>query len=304
VTPDLSVRIGPLELRTPVLVSSGTFGYASEFGDLIDLDGLGAIVVKSLTLAPREGNKPPRIAETPAGMLNSIGLQNVGVDAFLEKKLPYLKSLRVPVIANVAGTTIDEYEAVCAKLAAAGGLAGIELNVSCPNVRHGGMEFGRNPASAAEVTSRCRKLVKGLLVVKLSPNVTDIGEIAKAAEGAGADAVSLVNTFLGAAIDPETRRPRLSTVFGGLSGPAIRPLAVRCVWQVAGAVRIPVIGMGGIVTGEDAAEFLLAGASAVSVGTASFLDPAAALHVTEGLRNYLSRHRISNVRELIGAARS
>ncbi|MEK7475880.1 MAG: dihydroorotate dehydrogenase [Candidatus Coatesbacteria bacterium] len=303
-TPDLSVRIGSLDLATPVLVSSGTFGYASEFSELVDLGGLGAIVVKSITLAPREGNKPPRIAETPAGMLNSIGLQNVGVDAFIAEKLPFLRTLPVPVIANVAGTTMEEYEAVCGKLAGREGIAGVELNISCPNVRHGGMEFGTNPAAAEEITRRCRPLVPGPLIVKLSPNVTDIAAIARAAESGGADAVSLVNTFLGAAINVETRTPRLSTVFGGLSGPAIRPLAVRCVWQVAGAVKIPIIGMGGIVTGEDAAEFILAGATAVSVGTASFLDPAAALAVTAGLRQYLVRQNCPSLRDLIGAARA
>jgi len=303
VTPDLSVRVGPLALKTPVFVSSGTFGYASEYEGLVDLSAIGAIVVKSLTLDPREGNKPPRIAETPSGMLNSIGLQNVGVDAFIADKLPFLRRIPVPVLANVAGATLDEYEAVCRKLGDHQGLAGVEVNISCPNVKHGGMEFGTNPTAAEEVTRRCRKIVKGALVVKLSPNVTDIASIARAAEAGGADAVSLVNTFLGAAIDTATRRPKLSTVFGGLSGPAIRPLAVRCVWQVAGAVKIPIIGMGGIMTGEDAAEFILAGATAVSVGTASFLDPAAAVAVTDGLREYLARHRIASVKELVGAAR-
>lgn len=302
-TPDMSVELGPLALKTPVMVSSGTFGYGEEHAEIFDLAELGALVVKSLTLSPREGNAPPRIAEVPAGMLNSIGLQNVGVDAFIKEKLPGLSQLGVPVIASVAGTTMEEYEEVCRRLAKTGGLAGVEVNVSCPNVRHGGMEFGTNPTATEEVTARCRRIVKGALIVKLTPNVTDIASVAMAAESGGADAVSLVNTFLGAAIDTVKRRPKLSTVFGGLSGPAIRPLAVRCVWQVAGAVRIPIIGMGGIMTGEDAVEFMLAGATAVAVGTASFLEPTAALRVTEGMREYLVRNSIASVRELTGAAR-
>jgi len=289
-------------MKTPVLVASGTFGYAEEFKDRMDLTALGGIIVKSLTLEPRGGNQPQRIAETPSGMLNSIGLQNVGIDAFIAEKLPFLRSLPVPIIANVAGTTIEDYEEVCRRLASAGGIAAVELNISCPNVKKGGMEFGVDPGLAEEVTRRCKQAFGGPLIVKLSPNVTDITAIAKAAQAGGADALTAINTVLGMAIDAGKRRAVLSTTFGGLSGPAIKPVALRCVWQVAKAVSLPILGTGGIRTGEDAAEFLLAGATAVAVGTANFVDPAAANQVAEGLRTWLADHGVASPGELVRKA--
>lgn len=300
---DLTTEFLGLRLRTPVFVASGTFGYGEEFAKHYDLSQLGAVIVKSLTLAPRPGNAPHRIHETAAGMLNSIGLQNVGVDAFLKDKWPWLKTRGVPVFANVAGTTMDEYAEVCGRLKAAEGLAGVELNISCPNVKAGGMEFGVDPKLAEEVTRRSRQAFGGRMIVKVSPNVTNIGEIAKAAEAGGADAISAVNTFLGMAVDLKGRKPVLTTTFGGLSGPAIKPLALRCVWQVAGAVKIPVLGLGGIVTGEDAAEFLLAGATVVAVGTANFLAPGAAMTVTDGLAAVMRREGFHSVAAMTGAAR-
>ncbi len=302
ITPDLAVEFAGMRLKTPVLVASGTFGYAGEFKDRMDLTALGGIIVKSLTLEPRGGNAPQRIAETPAGMLNSIGLQNVGVDAFIADKLPFLRTLGVPVLANVAGTTMEDYEEVCRRLAAAGGIAAIELNISCPNVKKGGMEFGVDPGLAEEVTRRCKQAFGGPLVVKLSPNVTDITLIAKAAQAGGADGLTAINTVLGMAVDAETRRPKLSMTFGGLSGPAIKPVALRCVWQVAKAVSLPILGTGGIATGRDAVEFLLAGATAVAVGTASFTEPAAANRVTAELRAWLADHGVASPRALVKAA--
>ena len=301
--PDLTTEFLGLTLRTPVFAASGTFGYGEEFAKHYDLSKLGAIIVKSLTLAPRPGNAPHRIVETAAGMLNSIGLQNIGVDAFIKDKWPWLKRQNVPVFANVAGSTMEEYEQVCAKLNGAEGLAGIELNISCPNVKAGGMEFGVNPGLAEEVTKRSKGAFGGRMIVKVSPNVTNIAEIAKAAEAGGADAISAVNTFLGMAVDVKGRKPILTTTFGGLSGPAIKPLALRCIWQVAGAVKIPVLGLGGILTGEDAAEFLLAGASAIAVGTANFLDPVAAIAVTDGLAAVMGREGFRTIAAMTGAAR-
>lgn len=300
---DLATEFLGLRLRNPVLVASGTFGYGEEFAKHFDLSLLGGVIVKSLTLAPRPGNAPHRIHETAAGMLNSIGLQNVGVDAFLRDKWPWLRTQNVPVFANVAGSTMEEYEQVCAKLKSAEGLAGIELNISCPNVKAGGMEFGVTPALAEEVTARSKRAFGGRMIVKLSPNVTSIAEIAKAVEAGGADAVSVVNTFLGMAIDLKTRRPILTTTFGGLSGPAIKPLALRCVWQVAGAVKIPIVGIGGIVTGEDAAEFLAAGASVIAVGTANFLEPKASVNVIGRLAEVMQREGFSRVADVSGSAR-
>ncbi len=300
---NLSTEFLGLNLRTPVLVASGTFGYGEEFSKHYDLSALGGVIVKSLTLAPRPGNAPHRIVETAAGMLNSIGLQNVGVDAFIRDKWPWLKKQDVPVFANVAGTTMDEYEEVCTRLEAAEGLAGVELNISCPNVKAGGMEFGVDPKLAEEVTRRSKKAFGGRMIVKVSPNVTSIAEIAKAAEAGGADAISAVNTFLGMAVDAKKKKAVLTTTFGGLSGPAIKPLALRCVWQVAGAVKIPVLGLGGIVTGEDAAEFLLAGASVVAVGTANFLEPTAAVKVTNELAAFMQREGVESIKALSGAAR-
>lgn len=300
---DLATEFLGLRLRNPVFVASGTFGYGEEFAKHFDLAKLGAVIVKSLTPAPRPGNAPHRIHETAAGMLNSIGLQNVGVDAFIREKWPWLRTQDVPVFANVAGSTMEEYEQVCAKLKSLEGLAGVELNISCPNVKAGGMEFGVNPKLAEEVTAKAKKAFGGRMIVKLSPNVTSIAEIAKAVEAGGADAVSVVNTFLGMAVDLKGRKPVLTTTFGGLSGPAIKPLALRCVWQVAGAVKIPILGLGGITTGEDAAEFLAAGATAIAVGTANFLEPKASVNVIDGLAEVMRREGFRTVAEATGSAR-
>ena len=297
---DLSVDVGRLRLKNPVLTASGTFGYGLEFRPFLDLSGLGGLVTKGLSPRPRRGTPPTRIAETPSGMLNAIGLQNVGVDAFLREKLPELRAYDTAVVANVFGETVAEYVEVCAKLDGAPGLAGVELNVSCPNVECGGMVFGQDPAALAEVTRACRRATQLPLWVKLSPNVTDVREFARAAEGEGADAVSLVNTFVGMAVDVERRRPALANVSGGLSGPAIRPLAVWMTWQVYRAVKIPIIGIGGILTGRDALEFLLAGAAAVQVGTANFIRPDAAVQVVREIEAYLETHGIASVRELTG----
>jgi len=285
VTPDLSVELGPLRLRNPVLAASGTFGYGLEFAPFLDLEELGGFVTKGLSPRPREGNPPARITETPAGMLNTIGLQNVGVDAFIDEKLPALRGHDTAVIANVFGETEAEYVEVCRKLDDSDGLAGIELNVSCPNVEHGGMVFGNDPRELARVTGACRKATRLPLIVKLSPNVTDIRDTARAAESEGADILSLVNTFVGMAIDVERRRPVLAKICGGLSGPAIRPLAV-------------------LETARDALEFILAGAGAVQVGTANFVHPDATVRVLRGLTDYLSDNGIGTIRELVGALRT
>jgi len=301
VKPDLSVEIGTVKLKNPVMTASGTFGYGEEFLPFYDISRLGGIVSKGLSPLPREGNPPVRIVETPAGMLNTIGLQNVGVDAFIEEKLPPLRERGTTVVANVFGETVREYAEVCSKLDSAEGLAAIELNVSCPNVKHGGMIFGNDPTALAEVTRACRAVTRLPLWVKLSPNVTDITETARAAEAEGADALSLVNTFLGMAIDVERRRPVLTRISGGLSGPAIRPMAVWMTWQVHQSVKIPLVGMGGIVEATDALEFILAGASAVQVGTSNFVHPDAAIRVLEGLETYLARKDIGSIRELVGS---
>ncbi len=301
VTPDLSVTIGSVRLKNPVLTASGTFGYGLEFLPFLRLAQLGGIVTKGLSPRPRKGNPPDRIVETPAGMLNAIGLQNVGVDAFLEEKLPALREHDTAIVANVFGETEAEYVEVCEKLDAATGVAAIELNVSCPNTEAGGMLFGNDAASLARITRACRLKTRLPLWVKLSPNVTDIREVAKAAEAEGADALSLVNTFVGMAIDVDKRRPVLANVSGGLSGPAIRPLAVWMTWQVARAVSIPIVGMGGIMNARDAVEFILAGATAVQVGTANFVDPRAAVVVVEGLARWMAERDVPSVRELVGA---
>jgi len=298
---DLSVELGPLRFKNPVLTASGTFGYGTEFLPYLDLGELGGMVSKGLSPQPREGNPPARITETPAGMLNTIGLQNVGVDRFITEKLPPLAEFDTAVIANVFGETEAEYVEVCSKLDGASGVAAIELNVSCPNVEHGGMIFGNSPAELARVTRACRRATRLPLIVKLSPNVTDIRDTARAAEEAGADVISLVNTFVGMAVDVKRRRPVLARGSGGLSGPAIRPLAVYMTHQVYRTVGIPIIGMGGIVEAADALEFILAGASAVQVGTANFVHPDAAIRVLRGLATYLEQERIATVRELIGA---
>ncbi|MCP3980986.1 MAG: dihydroorotate dehydrogenase [bacterium] len=300
VKPDLSVSVGPLELSNPVMAASGTFGYGLEFEPYLDLEQLGGFVTKGLSPRPRVGNPPVRIVETPSGMLNTIGLQNVGVDAFIEEKLPALRGKKTRVVANVFGETETEYVEVCTKLDAVEGVAGIELNVSCPNVEKGGIIFGSDPSALARITQVCRKATKLPLAVKLSPNVTDIKVMARAAEEAGADILSLINTFVGMAVDVDRRRPVLAKVSGGLSGPAIRPLAVWLTWQTAQAVKIPIIGMGGIVTARDALEFILAGASAVQVGTSNFVHPDAPIRVLDGLRDYLTRNGIASIRELVG----
>jgi dihydroorotate dehydrogenase (NAD+) catalytic subunit len=299
--PDLEVRIGDVTLSNPVLTASGTFGYGLEFLPYFDLGELGGLVSKGLSPRPRQGNPPARICETPSGMLNTIGLQNIGVDAFIADKLPELRKYDTVVVANVFGETEAEYVEVCEKLDSADGVAAIELNVSCPNVECGGMIFGNDPEALARVTRICREATRLPLWVKLSPNVTDIRETARAAEGAGADALSLVNTFVGMAIDVERRRPVLTKKSGGLSGPAIRPLAVWMTWQCHQAVGIPLIGMGGIMTAEDALQFILAGASAVQVGTANFVRPRAAVEVVEGLTAWLERHGVASIGELVGA---
>jgi len=298
---DLSVRLGGLELRNPVVAASGTFGSGREYADLVELSRLGAVVTKGVSLEPWAGNASPRMAETASGMLNSIGLENPGVDVFVERALAWLRDQDVPVIVNVAGHSVDEYADVVERLDEADGIDAYELNVSCPNVDEGGMAFGTDCASAAEVTSRARARTERTLIVKLSPNVTDVAEVARSVEAAGADGVSLINTLLGMAVDADARRPKLARVVGGLSGPAIKPVALRMVWQVAQAVTVPVIGVGGIMTGDDAVEFLLAGATAVAVGTASFVDPRSTTSVLDGIEAYCRRHDVSAARDLVGA---
>jgi dihydroorotate dehydrogenase (NAD+) catalytic subunit len=301
VTPDLSVAVGKVRLRNPVLTASGTFGYGLEFLPFLELEELGGIVTKGLSPLPRRGNPPVRIVETPSGMLNAIGLQNVGIDAFLSEKLPELRKHATAVVANVFGETTQEYVEVLRKLDAAEGVAAVELNVSCPNTERGGMFFGSDARTLAELTRVCRKTTSLPLWVKLSPNVTDIRETARAAEGEGADALTLVNTFVGMAIDVERRRPVLANVSGGLSGPAIRPLAVYLTWQVARTVQIPVVGIGGILTARDALEFLLVGATAVQVGTASFVRPSSSVEIVRDLAAWLRERGIGSVREIIGS---
>lgn len=297
---DLSVEVGGLRLANPVMTASGTFGYGLEFLPYLDLRTLGAIVVKGVTLAPRKGNPPPRIMETPSGLLNTIGLENVGVDALVREKLPRLAEVApgVPVIANASGETLEEYVELAGRLDACDLVAAIELNISCPNVARGGMHFGTRPETAAALTAAVRKVTRKPLIVKLSPNVTDIVSIARACQDAGADALSAINTLLGMSIDVEARRPHLSRVVGGLSGPAIRPVAVRAVWEIARAVSVPVVGMGGIFDARDAVEFLLAGARAVAVGTVCFVDPGRPGSIIEGIREYMERHGFSRVEEL------
>jgi dihydroorotate dehydrogenase (NAD+) catalytic subunit len=297
---DLSVNIAGLRLKNPVITASGTYGYGGEFADFLDLNRLGALTIKGVTARPRQGNPPPRLAETPAGLLNAVGLQNQGVDYLIKEYLPRLAKLTVPVIVNVDGDDPEEYAAVIKKLCGQKAVAAIELNISCPNVRKGGMVYGVDPRLAAELTALVKPLCDKPLIVKLTPNVTDIAVIARAVEAAGADAVSLINTLLGMAVDVETQRPRLSTITGGLSGAAVKPVALRMVWQAARAVKIPVIGMGGISCWQDAVEFLLAGASAVAVGTANFQNPLVTLEIIDGLTGYLKRRGLSRVTELVG----
>ena len=294
------IKIGKLELKNPVLTASGTFGYGEEFADFIDLNRLGGFIVKGTTLHHREGNPYPRMVETPSGMLNAVGLQNKGIEYFSEHIYPRLKDYNTNVIINVSGSCIDDYVAVCERVNEMEHIAAIELNISCPNVKHGGMAFGTTTQGASQVVSACRKAYDKTLIVKLSPNVTSIADIAMAVEGAGADSVSLTNTFLGMAINTETRRPYLSTITGGLSGACIRPIAVRMVWQVANAVKIPIVGLGGIMNGRDAIEFLLAGATAVELGTANFIDPTVTIKVVDYIEDYMRRHDIEDINDLIG----
>lgn len=298
---DLRVNIGRLEMKNPVMTASGTFGYGLEFQDFVDLEKIGGIIVKGTTLAPREGNPYPRMAETPMGMLNAVGLQNKGVHYFVDHIYPQIKDISTNMIVNVSGSQVEDYAETASIINGLENIPAIELNISCPNVKQGGMAFGVSAHGAAEVVSAVRKVYDKTLIVKLSPNVTDITEIARAAEGAGADSVSLINTLLGMAIDAEKRRPILSTVTGGMSGAAVKPIALRMVWQVAKAVKIPVIGLGGIMNWKDAVEFLLAGASAIQIGTANFIDPAVTVKVAEGINDYLERHGYSSVKDIIGA---
>jgi dihydroorotate dehydrogenase (NAD+) catalytic subunit len=299
----LSVNIAGIKMKTPVMTASGTFGFGLEYSDFVDINKIGAVVVKGTTLLSRSGNSGVRIAETPAGMLNSIGLENPGVEAFLHETLPVLAKYDVPVIVNIAGNTVEEYGELAKQLDVKG-VAGLELNISCPNVKQGGIAFGTNCESAASVVRMVKKSTGLPVIVKLSPNVTDIVEMAKAVEAAGADAISLINTLLGMAIDIHNRKPILGNIVGGLSGPAVKPVAVRMVWQVAKAVKVPVIGMGGIMTAEDAVEFMLAGASAVAVGTANFVNPYATVEIADGIREYLNQQGLMQVSEIVGKVRT
>ncbi|WP_300794908.1 dihydroorotate dehydrogenase [uncultured Bacteroides sp.] len=298
---DLSVNIGKLNMANPVMTASGTFGYGLEFEDFVDLEKIGGIIVKGTTLHHREGNPYPRMAETPMGMLNAVGLQNKGVHYFVDNIYPKIKDIKTNMIVNVSGSQIEDYTETARIINELDNIPAIELNISCPNVKQGGMAFGVTAKGAAEVVKAVRDVYNKTLIVKLSPNVTDITEIARAAEGAGADSVSLINTLLGMAIDAEKRKPILSTVTGGMSGAAVKPIALRMVWQVAKAVNIPVIGLGGIMNWKDAVEFMLAGATAIQIGTANFIDPAITVKVAEGINDYLDRHGYSSVRDIIGA---
>ena len=298
--PNIHVNIGGIELRNPVMTASGTFGYGREFEKLIDLNRLGAIIVKGLSLEPSGGNPPPRIVETPCGMLNAIGLENVGLAAFVKEKLPFLKRLETPIFVNIYGKSVVEYAELAARLDDIEDVSGIEVNISCPNVKSGGLAFGAYPDSASEVVNAIRDKTEKPMMVKLSPNVTDITQIARSVETAGADSISLINTLTGMVIDIETRRPKLANITGGLSGPAIKPVALRMVWQVAQNVKIPVIGIGGIMTAKDALEFLIAGAVAVQIGTANFINPHATIDIIEGIEAFLIKRQIDNLTDIIG----
>ncbi|MDW7679901.1 MAG: dihydroorotate dehydrogenase [bacterium] len=297
---DLSVKLGNLVLSNPILTASGTFGSGEEFAGFIDLNKLGAIVTKAVTRDPRVGNPYPRIAETPAGMLNSIGLANPGVEKFIIQKLPFLHSLRTKVIVNVAGKTIDDFPYVIQRIESSGGVDGYELNVSCPNVKEGGIAFGTDPRITGKITAAVRKITAKCLIVKLTPNVTSISTIARAAESEGADALSVMNTLVGMAVDIHSRRPKLSTITGGLSGPAVKPVAIARVYEVVNAVQIPVIGIGGIMGLEDVLEFLITGASAIQVGTANFVNPAISAELASNLENYCLSHQIKTLQDIIG----
>ena len=297
----MQVNIGGIAMKNPVMAASGTFGYGKEYADLVDLNRLGALVVKGISLKPEKGNETPRLVEVPAGLINAIGLQNPGFDRFVKDYLPFLRKYKVPVIVNIWGRSVNEYAEVAAKFNGVRGVHGLEVNISCPNIKTGGIAFGTDPHMTAEVVSKVRQNTKLPLIVKLSPNVTKIGDFAKIAEVNGADAVSLINSFPAMAIDIESRRPILANITGGLSGPAIHPIALKMVWEAARAVRIPVVGMGGITSAKEALAFIIAGASAVAVGTANFTDPTIILQVMEGIESYLIRHKMSNIRELVGS---
>ena len=303
-SPDLTVDIGGLKLKNPVMTASGTFGYGGEYEPYLDLNDLGALVVKGISLDPRRGNPPPRIMETPCGMLNAVGLQNVGVRAFIRDKLPFLRRYDLPVIANIYSESLEEFQIVARMLSDAAGVHALEVNISCPNVRKGGVAFGTDPEMAAEVTRRVKAETDLPVIVKLTPNVTDIAAIAQSVEAAGADAVSLINTITGMSVDVERRTPHLKNITGGLSGPAIRPVALRMVWQVVNRVAIPVIGIGGITTAADALEFFIVGARAVQVGTAHFINPMAVPEVVSGIESYLKRHEMTSIHDLIGTLKT
>ena len=297
---NLTTTIGNLQFKNPVLTASGTFGYGEEFADFIDLNRLGGIIVKGTTLLHREGNPYPRMAETPSGMLNAVGLQNKGVDYFIETIYPRIKDLDTHIIVNVSGSAVEDYVQTAEKLNALDKIPAIELNISCPNVKEGGMAFGTSCASAYEITKAVRDVYRKTMIVKLSPNVTNIAEIAKSVEDAGADSVSLINTLLGMAIDAEKQKPVLSTITGGLSGPCVKPVALRMVWQVSKAVKIPIVGLGGIMNATDAIEFMLAGASAIQIGTANFIDPQITVKIIDGINAYCERKGIQNIQEIVG----
>jgi len=301
IKPDMTVEIAGIKMRNPVMTASGTFGYGEEFSAYVDLEEIGAIITKGLSLKPRAGNPTPRIVETPGGMLNAIGLQNVGIDTFITGKVPFLRTVATPVIVNLFGNTLEEYGELAARLDRIPEVAGVEVNISCPNVKHGGIVFGTDPKAAYEVVKLVRETTIKPLIVKLSPNVTDIVEMASACADAGADALSLINTLTGMAVDLQKRRPVLANVTGGLSGPGIKPVALRMVWQVAKAVNLPIIGIGGIMSATDALEFMLVGATAVQIGTANFLDPSAAQTIARDMEQYLADNGIADVKELIGA---
>jgi len=298
--PDLRITIGNLVFKNPVLTASGTFGYAREFEPYVSLNQLGGVVVKGISLEPRRGNPPPRIVETAGGMLNAIGLENVGLDRFISEKMDYLRGIGTRVIVNILGDSLEEYQTLAQRLSDVEGISALEVNISCPNVKKGGVAFGTDPAMAEAVTRAVCAHSSLPVIVKLSPNVTDITQIARAVEAGGAQAISLINTLLGMAIDVRSRRPRLANIVGGLSGPAIKPIALRMVWQAAQAVKIPVIGIGGITTTEDALEFLLAGATAIEVGTANFVNPRASQEIVEGIGRYMTENRINGISEVIG----
>jgi len=300
-SPDISIKLGDLDLKNPVMTASGTFGYGEEFASVIDVNQLGAIVVKGISLKPMPGNPPPRIVETPGGMLNAIGLANIGIESFLKDKLPWLRTLDTKTIVNIYGHSIAEYGELASALKYADGVSAVEVNISCPNVDKGGLVFGKDPDVSARVTETVAKNTDKPVIVKLTPNVSDITILASAVEQAGAHCVSLINTLTGMAIDIETGKPRLGNVSGGLSGPAIKPVALHMVYQVAKAVKIPVIGIGGILNAQDALEFLIAGASAVQVGTANFISPGATLEIIDGIKSYCERKNLRNIREIIGS---